>query len=317
MTSTVTPLAPAAGRGRPIDASDKGGRAGRPSVGGCNRVEAPAPERGTRSASALPPSPAAAALLPGTTSTTDLSESTGAPAPWCALKESSRLPAANGSEGTSTHSPLASAVAVPTIRSPSSTVTVASGAARPARTVSPLGLTRTMSKLGREGAGFASWLGRMAGVSVAVSAGRPATVGSASSAPGSRLIQILSATARSTIASPARPQIQGRFTEPVPADRSAEACDYTGREDGPTSKGGSGRRMLDGFHGLEVMGDRLAVLVGHLAAAVAHGVDHLAADPVAVGSRAVGQEIEDVVLGPIADAGLRVRRDVGHRIGAG
>src|SRR5579872_3259436 len=64
-----------------------------------------------------------------------------------------RSPGAIGAVGTSTHSPRSLAVTSPSALSPSSTVTLASGAARPAITAWPVGSTLTMSKLGAVGAG--------------------------------------------------------------------------------------------------------------------------------------------------------------------
>ena len=65
---------------------------------------------------------------------------------------SSRLPFGSGFFGMTTHSPRASAFARPTSLVPSRTITSAFGAARPAITASPRGLTRTTSKLGGTGA---------------------------------------------------------------------------------------------------------------------------------------------------------------------
>src|SRR5216684_8144348 len=59
----------------------------------------------------------------------------------------------------------------------------------------------------------------------------------------------------------------------------------------------------------EVERDRPAVGVGEMGGAL-DDLGHAAADEVKIGGVAVGQHTDDVVLAPIADAGLAVGRDV-------
>src|SRR6185437_4192721 len=109
---------------------------------------APSPLRGSSTATESDGGAPGAALRSGTSMATTPSDLLVAPSLPRAERVSWWLPGGSGSFGTSTHSPLRSAVTRPISRSPSSTRTSAPGAARPAITASPCGLTRTTSKLG-------------------------------------------------------------------------------------------------------------------------------------------------------------------------
>ena len=84
----------------------------------------------------------------GTTKTTSDSEATAEPSGLIIFKESRRLPGAKGEVGTNTHWPLLLATTSPILFAPSYIATFTPGLARPAITVSPCGVMRTISKLG-------------------------------------------------------------------------------------------------------------------------------------------------------------------------
>lgn len=123
----------------------------------CNTRGAPPPD-GTSTATAvsgfgpLSAGPAAAAtsagLRSGTITTNDSDPSRSAPSAPRDAKVSARPPAGSRSAGTTTNSPFRSAFPAPSVRSPSRTNTSDPGSARPAITVLPSGVTRTISKLG-------------------------------------------------------------------------------------------------------------------------------------------------------------------------
>ena len=102
----------------------------------------------------------AGALLPGgTTTITGAAPPTSAPPAARDDRLSSCPPAFRGLSGSTTNSPCALVLAVPTGCPFCRNVTSLSGAARPATTAPPCGLTRTISKLGACAAGAGGTLG--------------------------------------------------------------------------------------------------------------------------------------------------------------
>ncbi len=92
----------------------------------------------------------------GTTTMTSFSESRFLPLSSVARTENLCWPGSTAESGSSTHSPRSSASAEPTGWPLSSRVILLPGAARPAITASPFGLTRTTSKLGLTAGGWGS-----------------------------------------------------------------------------------------------------------------------------------------------------------------
>src|SRR3984893_18428301 len=75
--------------------------------------------------------------------------------------------------------------------------------------------------------------------------------------------------------------------------------------------------MNDRGLGEEVIGDRLEVAVAQIFEPVLDGLTHRALDLALLRGGAGPQELDDVLLFPLADPGARVRRDVGNELAVG
>jgi hypothetical protein len=130
-----------------LSAISASGEADPPRLGYCSTRAGPAPSRGKTTASAVSPLPP---VVDGAIerATVSLDLTAAPPCGFEASRESNRSPGAIGFSGTSTHSPRPSAVTSPITVSPSRTVTLLPGSARPAMTAVPEGPTLTTSKLG-------------------------------------------------------------------------------------------------------------------------------------------------------------------------
>src|SRR5215472_380890 len=73
---------------------------------------------------------------------------------------------------------------------------------------------------------------------------------------------------------------------------------------------------MDDGHRFEIYGDRLAIGVRQARGTLDY-LGHRPTDLVKIGGMSVGQHANDVVLGPIADTGLAVRRDVRDLLAVG
>ena len=193
-------------------------------AGACKTLDGPVPSRGTTIASGVCGAalgwPAISFCGSGTASTTTSFDCRRLPSGNSASSVSCRLPGGSGSFGNSTHSPRWSAWISPITVSPSRTVTLAFGAARPAITASPLGLTRTTSKLGARGAGVCS--GTAGGVCDTVAGPAAADVsrccacvaggaaGAACCGASSAVSRKFSANAARTTITPITPMMKGR-----------------------------------------------------------------------------------------------------------